>query len=556
MKNTLFKPTITAAIAMLLTCSCQDKSIVVQAPEMELSQAGLIPRPLEITENEQAFALYKDSYILVADSSEVMKNLGRVTAEKIFQKTGLLLEVNPKNPHKSATKIKILWEVPTLKSAMDEGNKNLNAYLKNPYKVSEAYTLSVGEQELVLQGVSAAGLFRGIQTLRQLIPEKATIGLAQDPLWVLAGGYISDAPYYAYRGAMLDVARHFFNKSEVKRFIDQLAYYKINTLHLHLTDDQGWRIAIEAWPKLTAVGGSKEVGGGPGGYYSKEQYIDLVAYAAKHFISIVPEVDMPGHTNAASVAYPFLNGNGKTPALYTGTEVGFSTWDANNEKVYDFVTDVVGEIAAMSPGPYFHLGGDESHVTEKVDYITFVDRVSEIVKQAGKTPIGWDEIVTAHTDETAVAQFWASEENAAIAVQKGMKVLLSPAKKAYLDMQYQEDSPYGLHWAGYVPVDTAYMWTPETYAKGVPKELILGIEAPLWSETVSNSDEIEFMAFPRLPGYAELAWTSPALRSWDHYKARLAKQSHFFDRYQINYYRSAKIDWETTVTKPKILGKD
>ena len=376
------------------------------------------------------------------------------------------------------------------------------------------------------------------------------------PVWEIPGGIIEDAPNYAFRGAMLDVARHFFTIQEVKRYIDLLAYYKINILHLHLTDDQGWRIEIKKWPKLTEVGGEKEVGGGAGGFYTQAQYKDLVAYANKHFITIIPEVDMPGHTNAASVAYPFLNGNGKTPELYTGTEVGFSTWDANNEKVYDFVTDVVNEISAMSPGPYFHLGGDESHVTKKPDYIKFVNRVSEIVKQAGKTPIGWDEIVTADTDSTAIAQFWASEKNAAIAVQKGMKVILSPAKKAYLDMQYKEDSPYGLHWAGYVPVDTAYIWTPETYAKGVPSELILGIEAPLWSETISNSDEIEYLAFPRLPGYAELAWSSPEKRDWNEYKGRLALQSLFFDRNKVNYYPSEKIDWVSPPLAPKTIGKD
>jgi hexosaminidase len=355
---------------------------------------------------------------------------------------------------------------------------------------------------------------------------------------------------------MLDVARHFFTVQEVKRYIDLLAYYKINILHLHLTDDQGWRIEIKKWPKLTEVGGEKEVGGGPGGFYTQAQYKDLVAYASKHYMTIIPEVDMPGHTNAASVAYPFLNGNGKTPELYTGTEVGFSTWDANNEKVYDFVEDVVNEISALSPGPYFHLGGDESHVTKKPDYITFVNRVSEIVKQAGKTPIGWDEIVTADTDSSAIAQFWASEKNAGIAVQKGMKVILSPAKKAYLDMQYKEESPYGLHWAGYVPVDTAYIWTPETYAKGVPKELILGIEAPLWSETISNSDEIEYLAFPRLPGYAELAWSSPEKRDWNEYKGRLALQSLFFNRNKVNYYPSEKIDWVKPPIAPKSIGKD
>lgn len=540
-------------LALVFLSSCQEQPIQIQAPELEISQAGLLPIPSEIQESDAAFALSESTQIVLADDSEIMKLLGRFAAEKIFQKTGVLLSTSVGKAQSNGNHIFLNWS-PDSEAA--PAHRDIDAYLADPYSVNEAYEMEISNRALQISSASAAGLFRALQTLRQLLPEGATHQQNKKDIWALAGGQIKDAPAYAYRGAMLDVARHFFSPSEVKRYIDQLAYYKINTLHLHLTDDQGWRLEIKAWPKLTEIGGQTEVGGKSGGFYTQDQYRDLVAYAAAHFMTIVPEVDMPGHTNAASVAYPFLNGNGKEVQLYTGTAVGFSSWDANKEAVYDFVTDVVGEITALSPGPYFHLGGDESHVTPKADYIKFVDRVTEIVRQAGKTPMGWDEIVTAHTDSSAVAQFWASEKNAALAVEKGMKVLLSPAKKAYLDMQYHENSPYGLHWAGYVPVDTAYIWTPETYAKGVPKELILGIEAPLWSETISNSKELEFLAFPRLPGYAELAWSIPENRSWEAYKKRLAKQSHYFDRQGIGYYPSPLIDWETPNPKEPKLAKD
>jgi hexosaminidase len=533
--------------AVLFLTACQKPMIEIEQGISDFSALGLIPIPAAIEEDEHGFPMYKDTYIKTSDTSAFMLHMAQFTAEKIFHHSGLALEINPENPRGTAIELEI---TPTEETEVKTTEHNMD-----PNTTGESYKISVGKSILKIVSAQPSGLFRGIQTLRQLIPNQAAT-IKNMPVWEIPGGTIQDAPNYAFRGAMLDVARHFFTIQEVKRYIDLLAYYKINILHLHLTDDQGWRIEIKKWPKLTEVGGEKEVGGGTGGFYTQAQYKDLVAYANKHFITIIPEVDMPGHTNAASVAYPFLNGNGKTPELYTGTEVGFSTWDANNEKVYDFVTDVVNEISAMSPGPYFHLGGDESHVTKKPDYIKFVNRVSEIVKQAGKTPIGWDEIVTADTDSTAIAQFWASEKNAAIAVQKGMKVILSPAKKAYLDMQYKEDSPYGLHWAGYVPVDTAYIWTPETYAKGVPSELILGIEAPLWSETISNSDEIEYLAFPRLPGYAELAWSSPEKRDWNEYKGRLALQSLFFDRNKVNYYPSEKIDWVSPPLAPKTIGKD
>ena len=341
-----------------------------------------------------------------------------------------------------------------------------------------------------------------------------------------------------------------------KKYIDILAYYKINTLHLHLTDDQGWRIEIKSWPKLTEIGGSSEVGGGPGGFYTQEEYKDIVAYAAKHFITIVPEVDMPGHTNAASVAYPILNGNGKTPKIYTGTEVGFSTFDANKDTVYAFIEDVVREISAITPGPYFHAGGDESHVTKKKDFIHFVSKVDKIVKKYGKKMIGWDEIVHADIDTSAIAQFWANEENAKLAVEKGLKVILSPGKKAYLDMKYDTLSKYGLNWAGLIPVDTGYVWTPERYVQGINKENILGIEAPLWSETVSNMDEVEYLAFPRMIGYSELSWSVEENRNWDNYKVRLGNQAPYLDKMNVKYYPSELIEWKKSKYTYKTIEKD
>jgi hexosaminidase len=342
---------------------------------------------------------------------------------------------------------------------------------------------------------------------------------------------------------------------DVKRYIDLLAYYKYNVLHLHLSDDQGWRIEIKSWPKLTEVGGSTEVGGGPTGFYTQEDYKEIVAYATRHHITIVPEIDMPGHTNAASVAYPFLNGNGKTPKLYEGTQVGFSTFDTRKDTVYAFIDDVVQEISEMTPGPYFHAGGDESHVTRKKNFNYFVERVQKIVNKHGKRMIGWDEIVTADIDSTAIAQYWSSGENAKTAVDKGLQVILSPAKKAYLDMQYDSLSKYGLHWAAYIPVDSAYQWTPERY-DGIPMENILGVEAPLWSETISTFDELAYLAFPRAIGYSELSWSTPENRNWENYKVRLAHQAPFLDRMDVKYYPSPLIDWKESKYTYEEIGKD
>ena len=402
------------------------------------------------------------------------------------------------------------------------GSLVLSLGLKHPSP--EAYRLSINRQVIRIQGASPAGVFRGIQTLRQILA--ASNSATQQTIKVLPLGVIEDWPSLSYRGTMLDVARHFFTVDEVKQYIDQMAQYKINTLHLHLSDDQGWRIEIKAYPRLTDIGAATEVGGGPGGFYTQEDFLELQAYAAQRFIQIIPEIDMPGHTNAAIVAYPELNGNGKPVSPYWGTAVGFSTFDARNEAVYTFIDQVVKELSSLSTSPYFHLGGDESHVTSKEDYLFFVERVGEIIRTHQKTPIGWDEVAQTDLGPGSVAQFWASEKNALAAVDKKMKVLMSPAKKAYLDMQYDSLSPYGLHWAGYISVQDAYNWDPLSYVPGLDADHILGIEAPLWSETISDSSGLEYLAFPRLICVAELGWTPQSLRSWEDFNRRLTEVSY------------------------------
>ena len=402
------------------------------------------------------------------------------------------------------------------------GSLVLSLGLKHPSP--EAYRLSINRQVIRIQGASPAGVFRGIQTLRQILA--ASNSATQQAIKVLPLGVIEDWPSLSYRGTMLDVARHFFTVDEVKQYIDQMAQYKINTLHLHLSDDQGWRIEIKAYPRLTDIGAATEVGGGPGGCYTQEDFLELQAYAAQRFIQIIPEIDMPGHTNAAIVAYPELNGNGKPVSPYWGTAVGFSTFDARNEAVYTFIDQVVKEIGALSTSDYFHLGGDESHVTSKEDYLFFVERVGEIIRTHQKTPIGWDEVAQTDLGPGSVAQFWASEKNALAAVDKKMKVLMSPAKKAYLDMQYDSLSPYGLHWAGYISVQDAYNWDPLSYVPGLDADHILGIEAPLWSETISDLSGLEYLAFPRLICVAELGWTPQSLRSWEEFNRRLTEVSY------------------------------
>ncbi|MEM9141475.1 MAG: family 20 glycosylhydrolase [Bacteroidota bacterium] len=514
---------ILSIIFCLMACETSQKEHF-DFPDTDLSSEPLIPKPQKLVPTNSAFPLDRYTSIYTAKEATGFEALGQFLANKIQAKIDLEIPVNQERENGTRRAIYI--------------NQSQNLELEGP----EAYVLYVTQDSVILNSNTAEGAFRGIQTLRQLIPETGNDTLAEQVVWPIPSGKILDSPNFSYRGSMLDVARHFFSVADVKKYIDLLAYYKINVLHLHLTDDQGWRIAIKSWPKLTEIGGSTEVGGEAGGFFSQEDYKEIVSYAAQHYMIIVPEVDMPGHTNAASVSYPFLNGNGKTPKLYEGTKVGFSTWDTRKDTVYAFIDDVVREISAITPGPYFHIGGDESHVTKKKDYKYFVDKVEKIVRNYGKRMIGWDEIVNAHVDSSSIAQWWDNEKNAKTAVEKGMQLILSPAKKAYLDMKYDVDSKHGLDWAGLIPVDTAYIWDPETYG-GIPKKNILGIEAPLWSETISNMGELEYLAFPRMIGYAELGWTKKENRNWDDYILRLANQVPYLNRMKVNYYPSERIPW-------------
>ncbi|HVK25862.1 MAG TPA: family 20 glycosylhydrolase [Actinokineospora sp.] len=422
----------------------------------------------------------------------------------------------------------------------------------------EGYQLDVTGSSVVLRAQTAAGLFHGAQTLRQLLPASVENTTAQAGPWTVPGGRIIDYPRFGYRGAMLDMARHFLTPATVKRYIDQLALYKINQLHVHLTDDQGWRIVVDSWPNLATYGGSTQVGGGAGGYYTKAEYTDLVNYAAARHMTIVPEVDMPGHTNAALASYATLNCNGVAPALYTGTAVGFSSLCISKELTYTFMDDVLRELSALSPGPYIHIGGDEAHSTPLADYNTFLNRVQPLVAAKGKTVMGWHNIGTSDNSPNRVVQYWGETTSDSIvtsAVNKGAKVLMSPANKAYLDMKYNSSTPIGLSWAGYIEVRDAYDWNPGTHLSGVAESNVVGVEAPLWGETVVTQAHIDLMAFPRLPAIAELGWSPWSTHNWDGFKARLAQHGPRWSAMGIGYYASSQVPWPSSGTTTTIVNQ-
>jgi hexosaminidase len=417
---------------------------------------------------------------------------------------------------------------------------------------SEGYDLTVTADSVRILASAPAGLFHGAQTLRQLLPPAIEAQLRTPATWTVPAGHIVDSPRFAWRGAMLDVARHFFTVDEVKQLIDILALYKLNTLHLHLSDDQGWRIQIDSWPKLTTVGGTSQVGGGVGGYYTKADFADIVRYAQDRFVTIVPEIDMPAHINAAIAAYPELGcsrampsdtaAGAPAPGLYTGTEVGWSALCPDKDITFKFIDDVVGEIAAMSPGAYYHMGGDEVQLLTPEQYATFVERVQDIVARHGKTMIGWDEIGRSHLRPGTLAQMWR-EDTTLAAAKQGAKLVMSPASKAYLDMKYTPETQLGLEWAAYVEVQTAYDWNPVTHFRGPTESDVVGVEAPLWTETIQNITAAEYMLIPRLPAIAEVGWTPQAQRSWESFRTRIAAHPPRWQLLGINYYASPQIAW-------------
>jgi hexosaminidase len=515
-------------------------SALVSCKQQEMSQkstmANLIPKPVSVTVTNDFFTLTKETGIYVLGDTASDLHVAQWFADKLKPATGFDLKAALSKEEPKAGSIYLVHAA-------------IDAALGN-----EGYELVISKDRIKITANKPAGWFYALQTIRQLLPADVEQSTVRQASWQIATGTIRDYPEYVYRGSMLDVARHFFSVDDVKRYIDLIATYKMNILHLHLSDDQGWRIEIKSWPDLTRVGGSTEVGGGAGGFYTQEQYKDIVKYAQDRFITIVPEIDMPGHTNAALASYEELHStadlrsNSELPKdtainLYTGTDVGFSSLRTHLPVTYKFIDDVIRELAAITPGPWIHIGGDESHATSKEDYIPFMSRVQQMVIAHGKQVIGWDEIALSTIQPNTVVQFWADAENSKLAVSKGAKVIMSPAKKAYLDMQYDSTTKLGLHWAAYIEVDSAYIWDPANYADSIKRNNVLGVEAALWTETIANMEDIEYMAFPRLPGYAEIAWSPVSGRNWDEYKVRLGNQAVRFKAMGIDYYKSKLVQW-------------
>ncbi len=491
----------------------------------------VIPAPARVAlARTGSFTVTDSTPVLIApDASDEVERLGRQLATMLGP--GAI---------RAPRRVPTTQSVPrAIRLVIDPANEDAGA---------EGYRLEVRADGVQLTAREAAGLFYGMQTLRQLLPSSIEYRAALYRRLTLPVGVITDSPRYTWRGAMLDVSRHFLPLEDVKRFVDVMALYKLNRLHLHLADDQGWRIEILSRPNLARHGGSTQVGGGPGGYYTQAQYTDLVQYAAARYITIVPEIDMPGHTNAALASYPELNCDGVAPPLYTGIRVGFSALCPDKETTYAFVDDVVRELAAITPGPFIHLGGDEVEKLTHTQYLRFIERVEGIVRAHGKRMVGWGEIAPANLDSSTIVQHWrtdarASRDSAHLHAARGGSIIMSPGNRTYLDMKYDSTIVLGLRWAGMISVRHAYSWEPSTFLPRVPASAVLGVEAPLWAETVEKRSDYEFLAFPRLIAIAELGWSPQAARGWDGFRRRLAEHGPRLQAMGVNYYRSPEIPW-------------
>ncbi|OYU26233.1 MAG: hypothetical protein CFE41_17030 [Burkholderiales bacterium PBB2] len=408
-------------------------------------------------------------------------------------------------------------------------------------KVSGAYRLKIGGDEILIQAAEASGAFYATQTLLQLLPQEAKRTLSAGR-FELPAADISDAPRFEWRGIMLDVARHFHDVKRVKGVIDQMALYKLNRLHLHLSDDQGWRLSITAYPKLSKVGGRGDHSrpDAPAQFYSAEDIRSIVRYAAERYIEVVPEIDMPGHSGAAARAYP---------AYFDG----LVTFNPAKPETYRFIDTVLGELAALFPGRYIHFGGDEvwaektrwaqmPEVLAMAQDLTpagqapqmkfveaeFARRMVQLIRKHQRVPIAWDEVIAAGLREGMVVQWWRMDHPEAVltALNQGQSVILSPSDRMYLDYAAglgEPGAPWEGNTGGPVSVEKIVAWEPMPEGLSeAQRQRVLGIEAPLWTENVRSESYLQFMLYPRMAAVAEVAWRQRANSSPAAFVKRLA----------------------------------
>jgi hexosaminidase len=455
---------------------------------------------------------------------------------------------------------------------------------------AEGYQVGTTASGAKIEAPTAHGLYDGIQTFRQLFPAWINSPRVMPGPWTAPTVSITDYPRYPYRGLLLDIARHYESPAAVEKLIGQVAAYKIDVLHLHLSDDQGFRLAINGFPRLTSVGAAGSVGTGgrlidPGGFWSQAQYKAVVADAAAHFITVVPEVDSPGHNNAIIMseyndtknpAFPVSPhgidcGTNKPPRWDYTEDVGYSALCPDSPDTWAIMTAIIRQLTAITPGPYYDLGGDEvpSSLLSAPRYAAFINKEAGIVTGHGKTVMGWADIAGKGTRPPAgsIAEYWQPASGSSSgtatgreAVAKHMKIVMAPANHTYLDQKYAVGArssvppSLGMNWAcpRGCDVSSAYNWNPGGFVTGVTDRNVIGVEGAMWGETVANLSNADYMVFPRLLALAEVAWSPPAQRTatspaYHNFLRRLATQGARLQAAGVNFYPSAEVPWPLTV---------
>lgn len=536
MKTLMGLAGLTMAGFMLLSCNTEVKEANYQ----------IIPLPQEISVMDQAapFILSNGTKIMYPEGNEKMQRNAEFLASYIKDLTGKSLAVQ----------------------AGTDGNGiilQLGGNAKNP----EGYQLKVTSDQVVISGPTEAGVFYGIQTLRKSIPVAQGVDIA------LPAVEINDYPRFSYRGAHLDVSRHFFPVDSVKRFIDMLALHNMNRFHWHLTDDQGWRIEIKGLPELTEVGSKRtetvighnsgKYDGKPyGGFFTQEEAKEIVAYAAERHITVIPEIDLPGHMQAALTAYPNLGCTGGPYEVWKIWGVSEDVLCAGNDETLKFIDDVLGEIIQIFPSEYIHVGGDEcpkvrwtkcpkcqdrikalgikadkNHTAEEKLQSFIINHAEKFLNDHGRQIIGWDEILEGGLAPNATVMSWRGEGGGIEAAKQKHDVIMSPNTYLYFDYYQSKDveqEPEAI--GGYLPLERVYSYEPMP-ASLTPEEqkYIKGVQANLWTEYIPTFSQVEYMELPRMAALADIQWTNPEHKDYQDFLQRLVRMVKIYDVYQYNY---------------------
>ena len=508
----------------------------------------LVPKPVEVNKLEGIFPLSSKAKIIVATADDEMLQLAQLFAAQLEPLVGFKVEVS--SDTKKEPKLAIILKL----------NDKTNDLLG-----TEGYSLLVSLEKITISANKMAGLFYGIQSLLQLIPEEKQNG--QIAVQCLA---ITDYPHYVWRGLMLDVSRHFFSKEFVMRYIDQMAKYKLNVFHWHLTDNQGWRIEIKGLPELTRIGAWRVPRTGKfwtfdfpqpdekatdGGFYTQEDIKEVVEYARKRFVTIVPEIDVPGHSLAWIASYP----ESSCTQLQYHVNAGFShekddiVLCVGNEDNFKKLEIIFAQVASLFPGKYIHIGGDEAGKTfwkkcpkcqkrmadeglknEEELQSYFIKRVEKILTSNGKKLVGWDEILEGGLAPEATVMSWRGVKGGIIAAEEGHDVIMSPGDYLYLN-QPQGDLHIERVYAGGVTVRTSDIYHYDPLPAGMDAKHLLGAQANLWGEFVASPRLAEYMTWPRALALSEMLWSPKSQLNWDNFVPRMEAQFTRFDQAQVNY---------------------